>query len=39
MGSPSSSASQGIPVLAGEMQNVFCKEVSLVADVLQDFVF
>lgn len=39
MGRPSNSASQGAPVLAREMQNVFCKEVSLVADVLQDFVF
>lgn len=39
MGRLSSSASQEAPVLAREMQNVFRKEVVLVADVLQDFVF
>lgn len=29
----------GNAILAREMQNVFCKEASVVADALQDFVF
>lgn len=39
MGSPSRSASRGAQVLARDTRNVFCKEVSLAADVLQDFAF
>lgn len=38
MGRLSSSASQGTPIPAREMQNDFCKEASVVADALHDFV-